>query len=253
MAIASFTIGTYANQIIVQNVQSLGGNHVQVPAPELRIVQTTWNIALNSSTVTGVTLDVNTSSPGATGSKLYTIYVQVSCLKGPPPGIPGTSYTCATGTATINLPVNGGSGVLVVNISPPIDPELVEIDDLSFIVTGSPPSITGCTPDFTITASPTIVNLNITGSPTKSAFANITKTITANACFRGTISLSASTPAPGVTLVFSTPVVTLVPGQTVIVTEAIIANGTPPGMYPLTNVATSGLITHAVTVTLNVR
>ena len=215
-------------------------------------MQSTWNIALNTSTITGVTLNVNTSSPGATGSKLYTIYVQVSCLKGPPPGIPGTSYTCATGTATINLPVNGGSGVLVVNISPPIDPELVEIDDLSFIVTGSPPSVTGCTPDFSITASPTTVFLNTTGTTSRTAFANITKTITANACFQGTIGLKATTPAPGVTVIFSANTVTLLPGQSVTVSEGIIANGTPPGMYPLTNVAQSGLIIHTVTVTLNV-
>jgi hypothetical protein len=253
VAIASFAIGTYANQVIVQNVQSLGGNSVQVPAPELRIVQTTWNIDLNTSTITGVTLNVNTSSPGATGSKLYQIYVQVSCLKGPPPGIPGTAYTCATGTATINLPVNGGSGILVVNLSPRIDPELIEVDDLSFIVTGSPPSVTGCTPDFTISARPSTVFLNITGSPTNTAFANITKTITANACFQGTVMLAAKTPAPGVTVIFvPSATVTLSPNQSVMVTEVVTATGTPPGVYPLTNIATSALITHTATVTLNV-
>jgi hypothetical protein len=35
IAISAFAIGTYANRVVVQQVQSIGGNHVTVPAPEL--------------------------------------------------------------------------------------------------------------------------------------------------------------------------------------------------------------------------
>ena len=126
-------MGAFANQVIVQNVQSLAGNHVLVPAPELRILSSTWNINGTASLVTGVTLNVTTVG-GANVTKLYQIFIQVSCFN----NATQTEFTCATGSNTIILRANGGVGTLIVPISPAIDPETVEVHDLSFIVTGKP-------------------------------------------------------------------------------------------------------------------
>ncbi len=138
VSIASYSIGTYANQVKVQDVQSLAGNHVLVPAPELQILSTTWIISLNTSQVVGLTLNVTTFTTQPTAPmKLYQIIVQVSCLDAA-----GKEFTCSVGTASITLPTNmtstGASALLRVKLLTPVDPERIEVHDLSFIVTGTP-------------------------------------------------------------------------------------------------------------------
>ena len=251
MVAASFTVGAMANQVIVQQIQSLAGNHVLVPAPELQIISSTFTINGTLSVITAVILNVTTvGQPGApVVTKLYQVFIQVSCL-----AVDGREFTCATGAATITLPSSGGSGRLVVPIAPQIDPELVEVHDLSFIVTGTPSPVSGgCTADFAISAVPTSVTLNETG--TGRANATLTKILTSICQFSGTINLSTKLlmPVPGLTASLFPATVTLTPGGTALVTEVITAVGVPPGSYPILNVATSGgSLFHSVQVTANV-
>jgi hypothetical protein len=251
LASASFSIGALANQVVVQQVQSLAGNHVLVPAPELQILSSSWSIDGVNSVVVGVVLNVTTvGASGLTGSKLYQIFVQVSCLNAA-----GMEYTCATGSNTITLPVNmnGASTILIVRTTPPIDPETTQIHDLSFIVTGSPSPVTtpqcppGTLPDFTITASPATVNLTAT-NPT----ALVIKTLTSVCGFTGTVNLSVTQP-PGITDTINPPAVTLTAGGTATVVDKLnLAPQTPRGTFPVTVTAVSGTITHTVTITVNV-
>ncbi len=244
MASASFSLGAFANQVVVQNVQSLAGNHVLVPAPELQVLSSSWNINGTASLITGVTLNLTTvSATGATGFKLYQIFIQVSCLNAA-----GVEFTCSTGTNAIPLPVNRGSALLVVGLTPPIDPETTEVHDLSFIVTG-----TSCTPDFILTVSPTSANFSISHGPTVGF---VTPTLTANSCFAGTITVTTTSNPAGLAINPPTQTLTLSPGQTVsAVPPAVVAGGnTPVGTYIVTVTTTSTFpaITHSVTVTFNV-
>lgn len=255
MVAASFSVGAMANQVIVQQIQSLAGNHVLVPAPELQIISSTFTINGNLSVITAVILNVTTvGQPGApVVTKLYQVFIQVSCLDQTVLGKAGLEFTCATGTATITLPSNGGSGRLIVPITPQIDPETIEVHDLSFIVTGTPSPVSGgCTADFAISAVPTSVTLNETG--TGRANATLTKILTSICQFSGTINLSTKLlmPVPGLTASLFPATVTLTPGGTAVVTEVITAVGVPPGSYPILNVATSGSLFHSVQVTANV-
>src|SRR5262245_1489506 len=83
IGVTSFTIGSYANPVIVEQVSSIGGNHVNVPAPEVHVLDTVWDLDLNNSVVSSLTLTLTTTGgSAATGSKLYLVDVQVSCLLG---------------------------------------------------------------------------------------------------------------------------------------------------------------------------
>lgn len=143
---SAFIAGAYANLVVVRNIQSLAGNHVLVPAPELQILNTFWIIDLNSSTIKGVILNITTTAPSGTPIvvKLYQIFIQVSCID--TTLATGTEFTCTTGTTIIALPsnLNGNHVIVRVSFSPPIDPELIEVHDLSFIVTGTPCTTIGC-------------------------------------------------------------------------------------------------------------
>jgi hypothetical protein len=252
--VASFSLGAYANQVRVLNTQSLAGSHILVPAPELIINSTTWNINLNTSTITGITLVVTTT--GVSGSpvinKLYQVFVQVSCLNST-----GLEFTCATGTSTIVLPsnMNGATAMMVIQISPALDPELIEVHDLSFIVTGSPTPTTpqcppGTPPSFSITANPTFVSLT-TANPK----AVVVKTLTANCAFSGTVTVAASVQASSNLVITLVPVsVTLTPNSSATITETI-AEGPGafvPGNFTITNTATSGSLSQSVTITVSV-
>lgn len=180
---AFFSLGTYANQVVVQQVQSLAGNHVLVPAPELRIISSAWKINGTASLVNGVVLNLTTlGAAGAVVSKLYKIYIQVSCFN----NATQTEFTCATGSNTIVLPVNmnGTSVLLNVPITPPIDPETIEIHDLSFIVTGS----LGCVPDFTFKISPTSASTPLPPPSSSLVQLNFTGTFTSTCGFSGLVS-----------------------------------------------------------------
>jgi len=151
----TFSIGTYANQVKVQQTSSIGGNHQQVPAPELQIVNNFWRIDVNQSLVTHVVLVVTTTGASPVVNKLYQIVVQVSCLS--PAGI---VYTCSAGTTVIVLPSNtgGSNAVVVVPLQTPIEPETTEIDDISYIVTDTvipttTPGVIALTPNATPTLS----------------------------------------------------------------------------------------------------
>ncbi len=144
IAAASFTAGGFANKVFVGLVQSIGGNHVIVPAPELQIIESRWSIDPQKSLVTDVDLLVTTNS-SVWQLKLYQIDVQVSCED-----TAGNEYICAYGLASIILPTHGiGLRPIRIILNHPIDPETTEIHDLSFIVTdlakipAQPPTIFG--------------------------------------------------------------------------------------------------------------
>jgi len=233
-----------ANQVVVQQVQSLAGNHVLVPAPELQILSTFWDINGNLSLVIGVTLNVTTvGPPGSTATKLYQIFIQVSCLDSA-----GKEFTCATGNGTINLPVNmnGKFVLLTIPITPQVDPETIEIHDLSFIVTGSPstppPPPAQCDSTFTVSATPP--NVNLTRPAVGNSSATVTKTLfypkNANPCPKILVNLVAKSNPPGLLVFLSANSVILTPGGTAVVSETIVATpNTLPGQYTVIETDTS--------------
>jgi hypothetical protein len=268
IAISAFTIGTYANRVIVQQVQSIGGNHVNVPAPELQVLNTIWNTELNRSIVTGLLLNVTTTGvPGQTGTKLYHIDVQVSCL----PSTATAPRNCAFGSTLVTLPVNmnGTVAVVPVSIAPAIDPEVTEIDDLSFIVTGSPADLTMNTclpvycytiitipvlpppPDFALFApndAPIVLHCGfstIGNSCTIISTASVMKVVQSFNGYTGMVTLSTIAP-PGLTASIGGPNPQLVPpGGSVTFTETISTTTTTvPGNYLVVNVATDGILSH---------
>lgn len=249
-AAASFSIGAFANQVVVQQVQSLAGNHVLVPAPELKITSSFWSINGTASLITGVTLNITTvGGAGTTGFKLYKVYIQVSCFN----NATQTGFTCATGNNSIILPVNmnGTSTRLNVPITPPIDPETIEVHDLSFIVTGNPVT---CKPDFAFTASTNIVNLTISHAISfvpPPPVANVTKTFTSLCGFSGTINIAAAiAPATGLAEAIIPATVTLTFGGTATAIDEIV--GAASGTYTITVIATSGALTHTITINVGV-
>jgi hypothetical protein len=277
VGLAAFSVGVFANRVVVQQVQSIGGNHVNVPAPELQVLNTVWNTELNRSIVTGLLLNVTTTgAPGQTGSKLYHIDVQVSCL----PTTATSPRNCAFGSTLVTLPVNmNGTAVMVpVAIAPAIDPEIVEIDDLSFIVTGSPADLymTTCysvfvfpycytiiqiptpqPPDFFLFAPndiPVVLHCgqSITGGQCAVSTASLTKVVQSFNGYTGTVTLSANAP-PGLVATI-VPVSQLVPpGGSVPYTETISTTPTTLlGNYLVVNVATDGSLTHIYGVMVHV-
>lgn len=179
-------------------------------------------------------------------TKIYQIFIQVSCLSLTPPST--SEFTCATGSSSITLPANGGSGTLVVPISPPIDPELIEVHDLSFIVTGT--QTTGCTPSITLTASPTTVN--VVRSTAGLVNATVTKTVTSICGFTGLVKFGPPPVPAGVTISFFPNPITVPPNGSASTTEIIsVSPSTLPGTYSIPNTAI-GPPSATVTVTLNV-
>ncbi len=137
LAITSFLAGVaLANRVSILQVQPIAGNRVIVENPGLVIHNVTWNIDAAKSVVTGLTLWVSAETNRSRG---FTIYVQVSCLSIGPDGreIPVSEYICAIGQVAI---ANTGPTPVrvVIPIRPEVNPEITEIHDLSFIVTGMP-------------------------------------------------------------------------------------------------------------------
>jgi len=129
----SFIGGGYANRVVVGLIQSIAGNRVLVPPPELQIVAAVWSIDGPKSLVTDVVLLVTTQSPVLT-LKRYQVFVQVSCLD--ETILPPREFICSNGQTSIILPTNGaGLRRLRIILETPVNPELTEIHDLSFIVT----------------------------------------------------------------------------------------------------------------------
>ncbi len=274
IAISGFSLGTFANRVVVQQVQSIGGNHVTVPAPELKVLNTIWNTELNSSRVTGLILNLTTTgASGATGSKLYQVEVQVSCLTGTT-----VSPNCAVGTTLVTLPVNmNGAAVLIpVSISPSIDPETTEIDDLSFIVTGAPADlimnfchtvIVACwtgvppplppKPDFalfaqTSTGGPLTLPLPTATVPGGTSSVSVTKVVASLGGYAGVVTLAAIAP-PVLSVTFSTNPVLVPANGAVTSTETITATtATPPGLYVVVNEAFDCCHFHTFPVFVNV-
>jgi len=249
IAVASFTIASYANRVVVQQVQPIGGNHVTVPAPELQVLNTIWNINVNQSLVTGLILNVTTvGGTGLSGVRLYSINIQVSCQITALP-VPVVRPNCAVGQVSIKLPVNlsPGAALVPVSIAPAIDPEKTEIDDLSFIVTASPDAtlniypwasavIPLCYSDFSMIKEPSFVTLGTTASSSGSAPVNILINSLCN--YTGTVTITAS-PMPGLTATIVPDPVVVPKNGFVQSIETISSDGTlAPGLYPLTNVAT---------------
>ncbi len=272
IAISGFSLGTFANQVIVQQVQSIGGNHVTVPAPELKVLNTFWNTELNSSRVTGLILNITTTAPsGATGSKLYQVEVQVSCLTGTT-----VSPNCAVGTTLVSLPVNlnGASVLIPLSIAPSIDPETTEIDDLSFIVTGTPDKAFcpfqlafGCwqilpppkppPPDFalfaqTSTGGPLTLPLPPPGSPAPTSV-SVVKVVQSLNFYTGTVTLTALVAPPDLVVTFSPGAVLVPPNIAVTSTETISTTAaTMPGLHIITNIGSDGILWHTFTIFVNV-
>jgi len=256
---ASFSAGTFANQVIVQQVQSLAGNHVLVPAPELVIISSSFAINGTASLVTGVILNVTTvGTTTSSGTKLYQIFIQVSCLTN---AIPPTEYTCATGSNTITLPVNmnGAFAFLTVPITPPIDPETTEVHDLSFIVTGNPTPIPPqCTSTFNVKANPTF--LNITRNTAFPVNATVTKILTyTGTCPRATVNLTAIAKGPGppgtpqgIQVNIFPNVVTLPPSPTTVTEIITVLPTTLPAQYQVIETDTTGPVIVTTVVIVNV-
>lgn len=226
--IASFSIGAYANQVKVLQTSAIGGNHVLVPAPELQIQNNFWRIDANQSLVTSVWLLVSTNGTGPVLNKVYQVVVQVSCLNAA-----GLAYTCSHGTGIIPLPTNtnGNSSIVRVPLTPPVDPETTEIDDLSYIVTGyaipsSTPGVISLTPN----GNP-ILNPNGTGT--------LRATLISINGFAGTVKLTAMSLDPGVRVGIVPPWpwttnVTLTAGGSAQVTFSVDASNVGPGNYVVT-------------------
>jgi hypothetical protein len=228
MATVSFTAGTFANTVVVQNSpQSLGGNEVRVPAPEFQVVDSSWQIDLNSSTVTAVALVVTTVG-GPNVTKLYQVDVEVSCLAST---TPPTKYICSGGNGVIPLPANmhGAATTLLVTLTTPVDPEATEVHDLSFIVTGTlmfTPAVTAVPSSPTVSLSPTTGNVSL----------NI-PIVSVNG-FGGSVTLIAAAP-PGLSVALSTGSVSLAPGGMSMVTGTVAITGLiDPGTYYITIGAT---------------
>ncbi len=257
---ASFSIGVFANRVIVQNVQSLAGNHVLVPAPELQILQTTWAINGTASLVTGVKLNLTTV--GLSGSpiitKIYQIFVQVSCLDAA-----GVEFTCSTGNGSVALPSNmsGAQFLLPITLSTPIDPEATEVHDLSYIVTGAPDpggivTPAGMLPSIVLGVSnSTLFQVPIpSASPTVAPGQSATTLILALASGNGgagTVNLNAGQLPSGLTACFTltklgrcttTATVDVMPGMATHLTVTLTAAaGLAPGNYTASFVGKTGL------------
>ncbi len=215
---SSFSIGVFANRVVVQQVQSLAGNHVGVPAPELQVLNSFWRINLNQSLVTSLLLNVTTvGTPTTTiGVKLYQVLVQVSCLS-----TAGVPFTCSTGStqAPLLTNMNGTSAILVVALRPPVDPENTEIDDLSFIVTATP-----------VPSGPGVIGIVSSATPTIGPNGTAVQvTLMSINGFSGTLTLSANSLDPGIVLSPPTQNVTLKPGGTAIVPLRIRENSPVTG------------------------
>ena len=248
IAVATFAIATYANKVVVQQVQPIGGNHVTVPAPELQILNTIWNVNVNQSLVTGLILNVTTvGGPGLSGVRVYSISIQVSCLR--TNGV--IRPNCAVGHVSVKLPVNlnGAATLVPAPIAPALDPETTEIDDLSFIVTAMPDATLNiypwnpavlpfCIKDFAMIKEPNFVTLN-TAVGSTSASADVNVLVYSLSCnYSGEVTITASTPA-GLTAIFSTNPVFVPKGKFVTTTETLTSDGSLiPGMYLVTNIAT---------------
>jgi hypothetical protein len=138
VAVVSFAAGVaLANRVVVGWVQPIAGFRSNVPNPGLAIVNATWSINANLSLVTDVDL-LAFANGTPVGIQSFTIYVQVLCLNVDTSGqaIPGSEHVCATGNSTIPNPGPTPTPVVIL-LHPPINPETIEIDALSFIVTAS--------------------------------------------------------------------------------------------------------------------
>ena len=206
--IASFTIGAYANQVRVSQTSAIAGNHVFVPAPELQIINTFWHVSLNQSLVTFLILNVTTA--GSAGAfKLYQVFVEVSCLN----LTTNVTYTCSQGSGLIALPtnMNGGSAVLPIVLNPPVDPETLEIHDLSFIVT-----------ETSLPNSHGVIGVVNPSTPVLNSNGTATATVTLYSVngYTGPVTITPG-PSPSLTVVAAPSSVTLQPGGTATVTLAI--------------------------------
>lgn len=195
----SFIGGGYANRVVVGIIQSIAGNRVIVPPPELQIVAAVWFIDAPKSLVTDVVLLVTTEAPVLT-LKLYAVYVQVSCLD--ETTIPPTEFICSNGRTSIVLPTDGaGLRRLRINLSTPINPELTEIHDLSFIVTDlgrvgpmPPTHFVGPTPTVVELTPGTSVRVTVRALGTAGVSPGTTVTLTANANHPGVRIVPATDP-----------------------------------------------------------
>ena len=131
---ASFVTGAVlGNQVRVIFVEAIAGTRVLVPDPGLVIRDVSWQIDPQRSLVTGLILFVFATTEEFA---VFQIFVQVSCLfivNGQED--PSSEHICSTGESFVFNPGPFGTHVNV-NLLPPINPETIEIHDLSFIVKG---------------------------------------------------------------------------------------------------------------------
>ncbi len=160
--LVTFLTGVVANPVFVQNISNISSGEHKVGGAHLAVNFGLWVIDSNTSTVEGVILRVNNTD---TVAHAYQMEVQVSCLSSGGPGFlqqffPPKPFICAGGLAfqvttsssgTITTsPVivlgPGNSTAVGVNFNRAIEPELTQIEDLSFIVTELPRLSTTITP-----------------------------------------------------------------------------------------------------------
>jgi hypothetical protein len=153
--------------------------------------------------VTFLILNVTTvPTAAASGFKLYQVFVEVSCLN----LTTNVTYTCSQGSGLIALPtnMNGASAILLVPLRPPVDPEIAEIHDLSFIVTGT-----------ALPSSPGIVGVVNSSTPTlnSTGTASVTVTLYSVNGYSGSATI-APQPSPFLTVSPAVSNVTLTSGGT---------------------------------------
>jgi hypothetical protein len=194
----------------------------------------TFTVSLSSLNSFAGSVNLNASlSPRAKNVTVATNPNSVSLLTGL-----GTSTLTVSAPATIpvgtyTLTINGTSGKLVHSVS-------------TFLQVAKPPP-----PDFLISASPTSLTI-YSGSSGSS-----TLTVTSQGGFSGVISLAATiTPNGGnsPTLTLNPGTVTLLSGGTTssILTMSTVSN-TPRTNYTIVVLATSGSISHTISVSLTVQ
>ncbi len=278
VSIASFSIGGFANPVIIQGVASLGGSSAPIPAPNLQILGTGF-VSDPAGNVTSVNLNVTTvgSSSALTS---YHVIVKIFCM---PPA--GAVLQCSSGNADAILPSNmtptgaaeGASTLINVPLNIPVDPSaLAQPDNMSVTTQAipTPPGILthagGCTAGFSLGTALPAVDPNLAPIPPIALKYDTKVKFSATVGFSGFLLYLKTTslcglagaetfttsvfplPTPGFGITISSAP-TLLSGATNIGFETIdVPDGLALGQYAITVTACIGITCHSVTQTVDV-
>ncbi len=138
----SFAVGAAAFPVFVRRISPISSSENFVSRARLSVFDVQWVIDPRTSTVEGIILDVNNTD--TLSAHIFKIVVQVSCLSSgavlrDATGIihvfPSSPFIC-TGGSVASLQIKAdGDARLFVDFVTAIDPEVTQIENLSFIVT----------------------------------------------------------------------------------------------------------------------